>query len=444
MQQKFFLVILLTFIIGAFACKKVDVQFGSDFANLENTQLIKIDTFSADLSTVFVDSFITSNKGTTLIGGYKDPVFGNIATQTYFQVAPPNFEDIYDNTTFDSITLILKLNKSYYGDTTKPVRIDVSRVTQKIEPFDNGIFLYNVNKFTVDPVVLGSKDVVINPNQTDTIFIKLNAALGQELLNKFKTKSDTIKTADVFLNYFKGLRISSNAGSQLVFGCSDSAKLRVHYKKPDLFLLNKNIDFTLTNKNLHFTNISVDRSGLTSGLKDLATKKEISSLDANMGNAAYGQSAGGASIKIRFNSLRDLLKAPNFAKILSARLIVRPVAGTYDRSFYLPPLLRLSTTTSLNQIGVDLTTLGPNGSPITQYGNLFIDYALGVNTAYTYDVTNYIKFAITDANINKNGLLLTPPTGLYETNFSRLVIGNKQNNKGNSKVELQIFYAAIQ
>ncbi len=442
MQQKFSILLLLSVIIGAFACKKVDVQFGSDFIDNSNTQIIKIDTFSADLSTAYVDSFGTSNQGTTLIGGFSDPIFGRINTQTYFQVAPPSFEDIYDNVLFDSLTLILKLNKSYYGDTTKPVRINVSRLADKIQPFDNGITLYNVDSFNVDPVILGSKDVIVSPTRGDTISIKLNATLGQELLNKFIAKSDTIKISDVFLKYFKGLRISSDGNSNLIFGCKDSATLRIQYKKKDLYLINKNIDFTLFNNSLHFTNIKVDRSKGRPDIANLPTLKEIDS--RLTGNAAYGNSAAGTIIKIRFTSLRELLKAPNFAKILSARLIIRPVAGTYDRNYFLPPQLRLSTTTALNQIGVDLTTLAANGTPITQLGNLFVDYGFGVNTAYSYDVTNYIKFAITDAVNNKNGLLLTPPFGAYQTSFSRVAVGSRLNNIPNSKIELQIYYAAVQ
>ncbi len=445
MQQKFSIIVLLLLIIGTIACKKVDIQFGSDFVDAGTTQIIKIDTFSAELSTVFVDSFPTSGQGTTLVGGYKDPIFGTIATQTYFQVAPPNYEDIYDNVLFDSLTLILKLNRNFYGDTTKPVRINVSRVTDKIEPYDNGFTLYNVNSFNVDPVVLGSKDVLINPNQTDTISIKLNPALGQELLNMYTKKSDTIKTAETFLNYFKGLRISSNSNSELLFGCSDSVKLRIQYKKKDLFLLDRNIDFVITNRNLHFTNISVDRSTGSANIKDLGNGigkvKEKSSRLSN--NTAYLQSAGSVITKIKFPSVKDLLKAPNFAKILSARLIVRPVAGSYDRQFFLPPSLRLSTTTSLNQIGTDLTQMSATGSQQTQTGNLFTDYTYGINTAYSYDVTNYIKYAITDPYNEVNGLLLSPPSGNYQTLFSRIAIGNNSINVPNSKIELQIYYAAV-
>ena len=446
MQQKFSIIVLLSLIIGTIACKKVDIQFGSDFVDVGNTQIIKVDTFGAELSTVFVDSFATSGLGTTLVGGYKDPIFGTIATQTYFQIGPPSYQDIYDNVIFDSLTLILKLNKHFYGDTTKPVHIDISRVTDKIQPYDNGSTLYNVNTFNVNPTVLGSKDVIVNPNQTDTIYIKLDPALGQEILNMYTRKSDTIKTAETFLNYFQGIRISSNNSSQLVFGCSDSATFRIQYRKKDLYLINNNIDFTISNKSLHFTNISVDRSTGSANIKYLGNGigqiKEKSSRLSDI--VAYCQSASSVITKIKFPSIKDVVKAPNFAKILSARLIIRPVAGTYDRNFFLPPSLRLSTTTALNMIGSDLTVLGSGGTQQTQLGNLYIDYAYGISTAYTYDVTNYIKYAINNPNNDYDGLLMSPPNSNYQTLFDRVAIGNSLNNIPNSKIELQIYYAAIQ
>lgn len=445
MQQKFSIIFLLSLIIGTIACKKVDIQFGSDFVDAGTTQIIKVDTFSTELSTVFVDSFPTSGLGTTLVGGYNDPIFGTVATQTYFQVAPPTYEDIYENVLFDSLTLILKLSKNFYGDSTKPVHIDVSRVTDKIAPYENGYTLFNVNSFNVDPTVLGSKDVIINPNQTDTIAIKLNPALGQEILNMYVRKSDTIKTVETFLNYFKGLRISSNSGASMVFGCTDSIKMRIQYKKRDLFLVDKNIDFNINNRNLHFTNISVDRSTGSANIKNLGNgagmvKEKSSKLTDNV---AYCQSTTSTIVKIKFPSIRDLLKTPNYAKILNARLIIRPIAGSYNRTFYLPPQLRLSTTTSLNQIGTDLTEISSSGSQQTQNGSLLIDYTYGVGTAYSYDVTSYIRYAITDPNNDFNGLLLSPPSGNYETSFSRVAIGNALNNIPNSKVELQIYYVAV-
>jgi hypothetical protein len=87
--------------------------------------------------------------------------------------------------------------------------------------------------------------------------------------------------------------------------------------------------------------------------------------------------------------------------------------------------------------------MSATGSQQTQTGNLFTDYTYGINTAYSYDVTNYIKYAITDPYNEVNGLLLSPPSGNYQTLFSRIAIGNNSINVPNSKIELQIYYVAV-
>ncbi|MFY7653312.1 MAG: hypothetical protein ACOVQE_11430, partial [Chitinophagaceae bacterium] len=76
----------LLFFSGAyllFGCRKVDVNFGSEFVNNDITQIIKVDTFQVALSTVLLDSFATNAKGVALVGGYSDPIFGKIETQSF-------------------------------------------------------------------------------------------------------------------------------------------------------------------------------------------------------------------------------------------------------------------------------------------------------------------------------------------------------------------------
>ncbi len=147
--------------------------------------------------------------------------------------------------------------------------------------------------------------------------------------------------------------------------------------------------------------------------------------------------------KIRFPTIRDVLKLPNYAKILKATLLIRPLRGTYGvGSYVLPPLMRLSQTTQLNAIGNDLTVIGSNGSPVTQTGSLIVDNLYGESTNYAYDVTTYLRGLILDGTINNNGLLIIPPSPALETQFGRLIIGNRDNTNG--KMELQIVYAAVQ
>ena len=431
----------LFFSIVFFACKKVDIQFGDQFLDNGYTQVIKVDSFGMDVSTIYIDSFITSAKGVGLVGAYNDPDFGRIAVTNFFEVTPPTYVDAFAATTFDSLELILRLNRSYYGDSTKPLHIEVNRLSQPIVGYDDNLLnLYNTQNFSVQSIPIGSKNVVIRPYLTDSISIRLDDNLGKDLLKKLQNPSDPdLQTSAAFLQYFNGLRVSSgSAVNSMIIGCKDSVVVRLHYKKPDLYLQTKQVDFTLANTSHHFNNINVDRSATP--LKSLSVVKQINSIA--MGNTAYTMYAAGTMVKIRFPTIRDILKLPNFAKILKATLIVRPVRGSYGLNYSLPPQLRLSGTTQLNQIGSDLSAISTTGSSIVQTGGLVIDYLYGENTNYAYDLTNYIKSIITDASINGNGLLLIPQTPALETQFNRLIIGNNNNSAG--KMELLIVYAAVQ
>jgi hypothetical protein len=441
MLKKVLYLLLLFFAVTWFACKKVDIQFGDQFLDNGYTQIIKIDSFAAELSTVYVDSFTTSASGAAMIGGYTDAVFGKINTSTYFEFAPPTYVDSFAGTTFDSIALIVQPTGTYIGDTTKPIHIEVNRLAEAIVPYDNNAtLLFNTNSFNVMPALLGSKNVVVRPTTGEPLSIKLDDNFGKDLLRKFGDPNDAdVKTADAFLQYFYGLRVSSATNSAMIFNCKDSAVIRVYYKKPGLYTENRTLDFILNNSAHQFNHVDIDRSAAV--LKDLPAKKEIPSADLN--NSAYTMFTGGAMVKMRFPSVREILKMPSYAKILKATLTVRPLRGSYGAGSYtLPPQMRLATTTQLNQIGADIYLYNSSGYVETLTGDLIVDELYGENTSYSYDVTAYIRSVVADASINGNGLLLLPPSGTYLTQFGRLAIGNRNNAGG--KTELSIVYAAVQ
>lgn len=425
------------FSIVWFACTKVDIQFGQQFLDNGFTQIVKVDTFTPRVTTVYVDSFITSAKGVSLIGGYADPVFGKINPNTYFEVVPPAYVDSFQTSTYDSLVLILVPNKSYYGDTTQPVHVDVSRVTSTITGYDNNLTnIYNVKQFPVNPTPIGSKDLTVRPTRGDSIFIRLSDNLGNELMNKLKNPNDIdIKTNTAFLQYFFGLRLSSPVNSPAIYGCKDSVVMRMYYTKPGLYLQSKVLDFTLANKNHHFNNIIVDRSGTI--LQNIATLKKIPSSALN--NMAFTSYASSVMAKIQFPSVRDILKLNNYVELLSATLVIHPIQGSF-LSYPLPPKLRLSNTTTLNQIGADITSTGATAA--VQTGNLFIDGISGTNTNYSYDLTGYIKQLLPSQPNNDNGLLLLPQSPALETNFNRLIAGDKNNPIG-QQMQLIIIYAAV-
>jgi hypothetical protein len=432
-----FLWLLLS--VFLFSCKKVDIKFGDQLLDNGYTQIIKVDSFNVDLTTIHLDSFVTSNSGVSLIGGYADPYFGKINTQCFTEMAPPIFIDSFAGTTFDSICLLMVPNRTFYGDSSQPITLNVHRVNQIINAYDEDFSrIYNNRQFTVNPTPLGSKTVYVRPTRRDSIKIRLSDDLGREFLSKLKDPNDKdMKTLDAFVKYFNGIRVSAGSNTQFAFGCKDSLVIRMYYKKPDLFLRSKNFDISMGAKIHHYNQISVDRTGTV--LKDLAAKKQLHS--SLTGNAAYSLYIGGAITKVRFNSIRDLLKIPNYTKIIRATLVVRPLKGSYSPNYALPPLVRLASTNINNQIGFDLAFF-VNGSSNPQYGSLEVDYLYGENTSYAYDVTNYVALIAGDPTTSNNaGLLMLPPSFSMETTFNRLVVGDKSNPLG--KIELAIVYAAV-
>ncbi len=441
MFKKISVFVLIGIITGSIACKKADINFGSEFINTEATQVVKLDTFSVDVSTVLLDSFTSSNKGSLLLGGYTDPIFGRIDTKTFFEMAPADYtsEQFPVTSTFDSLTLILTLNQSYYGDTSKPINLYVHELTEKITPLDNGYYLFNNQQFATGKL-LGSKTATILPTRrpADTICIRLSDELGKAFLAKLMNQSDKdLKTSSAFLEYFKGLRISSDQLSNVAFGCKDSIAMRLYYKSPDIYNAAKTFEFSISNKSHQFNHIAVDRTGTI--LSNLEKQKELHS--SVTGNISYSQPISGAMIKLRFPNARNLLTLPQFTQILKAQLVVRPIKNSYNNLYPLPAYLRLASTTVFNQIGSDLIYPTSTGSAVTQLGNLTIDYLNGENTTYTYDLSAYIKALIADGSENKNGLLLLPPSPNFESQFNRVAIGNRNNTL--NKIELQLYYVAV-
>ena len=435
------------FLFSITACKKVDIQFGTPILDNQYTQIVKTDTFSASLSTVFVDSFVTSGTGVTLLGGYTDTSFGRIDTKCYFEFAPPSNSNNYDSTRFDSLYLILKLNRSYYGDTTKPLHLDVRRLSQQIQFPVNSSSFYNVNTFPVNQSILGSTDVLVQPKfYTDSIVIRLSNNLGKEFLSKLKDKSDQdMQNTSNFLYYFNGLCISSNPQANMILNCTDNITMRLCYNRPGVDSVEKyHTDFNLFDKQHHFNNITVNRSGLQTALKNIGHNSKIPSSSLN--NKAYCQYSSGVLAKISFPTLTELLKVPNYIKILSATLKVFPVKRTYDTYYYLPPSLNLYQTDINNSLGTPLSGISSSGSYTTQSGNLYVDYIYGDKTSYSYDVSSYNKYLIENpaANIKEYGLLLAPPGLVSQTQFERVVIGDKYYPDRVSNTVLEINYLTVQ
>jgi hypothetical protein len=157
---------LIIFIAYLFfnACQKNPGEFtvGKEFIESQ-TELTLIDTFSVSLSTVILDTVITSGTGSLLIGNYRDEVFGKTTSHSYFQIGIPGNVDVENDDIYDSLKLVIKYNGYSFGDTTKNQKILVHHLTEKIE-FDDGNAITSKTSFGYNPQPIGS--IIYTPGPT--------------------------------------------------------------------------------------------------------------------------------------------------------------------------------------------------------------------------------------------------------------------------------------
>jgi hypothetical protein len=451
------IVFLLPFLAVFFliCCQKEPtVTFGNSFVqNNSNAVVVVVDTLSVNLSTVYLDSIASAGTGTALVGSYRDNQFGLVNSQSFFQVAPASVPQIDINARYDSIALIMRINRAFYGDTTQRVSYKVNQLTsQVLLPYLQYTFFSN-NTFPTDPTYLGSvSDVLVTPTagytsllENDTIKIKMSDVLGQRLFTMLRNQSDTVKIANTFLQFFKGLCVSAldpNVPTAL-YGFKDSMTMRVYYHEPTLITTYQFADFQLINKSYQFNNITADRSATPLANLILPTQpvQAPPETPSNLtGNNAYLQPLAGLKIKITFPYLQTLLLRPDFLSILRAQLIVRPKIGTYNNNNYrLPPILNLAVTDQNNLIGSPLTL---NGS--VQTGSLFIDYLNPANTFYSYDLSGYIQQqAGLVGTVNTDGLFLNMPAPASDTSLNRLVLQDRFQSTIDNRVTLKVYYISL-
>ncbi len=432
--------------------KEPTITFGNNFVqNNNNSLIVVVDTVSVDLSTIFIDSAASAGTGTALIGNYNDNDLGYISSRSFFQVTPFAVPSITNQAGYDSIALIMRINKSFYGDTTLPVGFKVNQLqTTILHPYQQYTF-YTNSSFPTDPTYLGSiGNVTVIPTggytslfENDTIRIKMSDALGNELFTMLRNQSDTVKNSQTFINYFKGLCVSAlNPAPAALYGFRDTMVMRIYYHEPTLITTNKFADFKLNNRPLQFNNVTVDRSAtplqyLIKPTGTVQTPPETPS--ALTGNNAYLQPLTGLKIKISFPYLRNLLARPDFLSVLRAELIIKPKKGSYNIGNYrLPAVLNLNVTDLNNLIGGALTLNG-----VTQTGNLTIDYLNAGNTSYSYDISGYIGQQIGLIGPNDNGLILNMPSPANDTTLNRLVLPDRVQAAVNDRVSLKLYYTSL-
>lgn len=421
------------------SCYKKDIQVGSDQAE-SHTRIITVDTVSVVFSNYVLDSFPTNGNSWALIGQYNDTYAGNTTASTFFQPGLPALsEDVVTllpkSAIYDSLMLYMRPSGYYYGDTTKPFNISVSELAEQPD-YTYLTYLFNSSNVPIKQAWVTSYSQKMRPILKDSVKIRLPQSYGQTFYDMIRNKTTQVTNQTTFLDYFRGLTIQPNAGNTAVYGfnlADSSVRMRLHYHLTIPYRVDKYLDFIITRTGYQFNRITTDRSATTL-VKTFPEQREFFTTAANP--YAISQTGTGVYLKAKFPSLRDVLKINEVVRLMNAKLILKPIKGTYD--YYgnkLPSPLMLKVTDASNVAGSAL--LDTTGQSV-QYRFPSIDDLYGINTNYTFDVTSYVGALLNTAGSQDRALFILQEDPNVAKQITRGVFGSRQNANFQTKLVLNL------
>jgi uncharacterized protein YneR len=432
-EKQLILFVALLFLLMS-SCVRKDISFGTIPEN-NYTGIIYTDTVEVKISTVLTDSFATNGDSILLLGRYSDPYLGIVSARPFFQMTvPASIPEIPATAKFDSLSLIIRPNDYYYGDTSKSQTVSVYELANAISYSYNNK-LYNTSDVAVKSIPLGTKILRMKPRADDSLLIRLHDAKGSELFSKLQQASTDVKNENDFLNYFRGISLAfGNSDTTAVYGLlgkAGSIVMRVHYHTTIPYPEDKHIDFSSLANDLSFNQVLTNRSG--TGLVSGATgRTEIVSSKSK--GLSFLQAGTGLSLKMTFPTLNNILTNKNIIKLLRADLMILPAYLSFDKNKHaLPQQLYLLQTDESNIAGG--TIMDSTGYNVL-YANPVIDDIYGENNYYQLNITSYINQLLNTAGSSNKGLFVNQQSSLSATNVDRLIVSNASQSNVHSKLVL--------
>lgn len=411
---------------------------GSDYLALNN-KVILVDTVTVDMSTINLDSLVTSAQSRILIGNYDDPIFGKVKSDSYFQLSSTSYALVSSssdtqssNFVFDSISMILKYDNYYYGDTTKVQTFNIHRLTQKVKPNTEDNNFYNNSALSYSSESLGTISYKPRPLEKDSINIKMSDVFGKELFQKLKSREVT--DFDSFTEYLKGFVLvpaTENSSSVIGFNVTTS-KVRLYYSKyqADTDETPYILDFSIIDNTKQFNAVSSDKTGTSLQNIPIPSLKLSSTLTDHQG---FIQSGTGVSCRIDFPNIKQFKYISDNGAIVDAELILKPVNNSYSNQYPLADSLRVYVADNLNRLSGSLL----NSAGTTVYGilNKKSD-EFNENVGYTIPIGGFLQKEMLKTSDSRSSLILTLPS--ISKTVNRVVLGDQKHL--NNKIQLKIYY----
>lgn len=401
------------------------------------------DSLNVQLTTILLDSVVTSSPYNVWVGDMNDPNVGKLSVKTFTQVTltKAGFAKPID-AIFDSLTFTFKYGDIKFGDTTLPFKLNVYKVTQNIADST----YYNSSTRSYNPTPIGSttfQPSKFNKKHIDSVSIKLDDAIGQDLLDKIG--STEFSTESNFTSYFNGLLLGTDGSNSSIIGGSltpDSASSKRLSRMVLSYHLAADpgkaikLDFPIYSTSKKFAQYTSDRAG--TNISNIIHPKD--STTSLVSATAYLQEGTGLAVKIAFPTIQKLKERYGAVIINRAELIIPSLGVTNKTTNQAPSLFMFQASANGKYLRSTTGTTLPvqkdgTSNPINTVSNtnlISYDYT---NNQYSILLTDYIQ-----------GILFNTATPYYllrtnTTGASNFVIGNKFHPTG--PIKLKIHFSKV-
>jgi len=421
------------FILIFISCSTQDreiptLEVGQEFTD-SNVRVVTIDTFTVRLTTFKFDSINSSNGSRLLVGKYQDDLFGEVASESYFELSATSYS-LPNDAELDSIALILGYDTYFYSDTTRIANLNVHTLLEDLEPEEDVFF--NTSRIAFDSVPLVTRRYIPEPRDEDSLHISIPIEFGQEIFDLIQ--ENDINEDNELRELLKGFTLQPGAmDNASVIGFSrdpENTYLRFFYSIPDEFEdIEQNFDLFI-NQNLSVPRAFNHMGSQVSGTPlEQLTDQEIN-LDSNESNdLSFIQSGAGYATRVEFPTIRDIGELQGTGTVLSAILELRPPTDSFDGTLPIRDSLNVDILDQNNVI-VGRVRNG-NGAVVARVNEGDAEFN---DTFYQIPLGVYIDRELAEFPIVEDALVLYPQN--YNETVDRVVLGGWGNNDFKAKLIL--------
>lgn len=407
-----------------------DFLVGDAFTD-SNIRVVLIDTLTVEMSTMKLDSIITSQSSRMLVGRYADPVFGAVSASSHMGLIPSEYA-IDVEAEYDSIALYLNFDGYYYNDTTMTNTIQVKRILKTLRPFEGDDF-YNTTTVEYHEDDLGVFSYSPRPMEADTLQLKLTDDFGSDIFQRLQ--DNLITSSDEFVDYFKGIALlpgEDDNGSVIGFSKEFGASfLRLYFSTAEENeRVQEYIDFNLNlaESPVPFYNQIITENPIDP-LKTLINKEvNLSSSDAD--GLSFIQSGLGIASRVQFPNIKNIFDIKGQGTIMDAVLKIKPTNGTYNDQLILRDELSVYIVDKNNDVTEQLVIA--EVLPVT--GVLNRENEEFNDIYYEISLVSYLeKLLLTELETDE-ALILIPED--FNSTVDRFILNGTGTSSYNAQVEL--------